>query len=63
MTATEQATLCSDDETEPSRPEGACVNYTDCGNFPPGHPESNNQMCDDCLDASRDRGQGHSLGD
>ncbi|NUC72579.1 hypothetical protein HTZ84_09700 [Haloterrigena sp. SYSU A558-1] len=59
--ATEQATICSPEDTEPSRPEGACINYADCGNFPPGHPESNNRICDDCLDASRARGRGHDL--
>ncbi|SEL19018.1 hypothetical protein [Haloferax larsenii] len=42
-------------------PEGACVNYDNCGNFPPGHPNTNNQMCDDCLDAARARGRGHDL--
>ena len=63
MSESEQSTLCDPEETRPPHPEGACVNWDECGNYPPGHPETNNKMCDDCLDASRARGRGHDLGD
>ena len=39
-------------------PEGACINYEHCENIAPGAPVSDNQMCDDCLDAVRDFGNG-----
>lgn len=55
---TEQDTLCDPEEVARSQPEGACVNYAECGNLPPGHPETRNQMCDACLDAIRAAGDG-----
>jgi hypothetical protein len=55
---TQQAVLVSSEETAPSRPEGACLNYTECGNYPPGYPDTRNKLCDDCLDEMRSRGDG-----
>nr|BDD45096.1 hypothetical protein 28 [bacterium] len=54
----EQATLCPPEATVPSRPEGACVNWADCGNMTPGETATNNMMCDSCLDAARSGGAG-----
>jgi hypothetical protein len=57
----QQDTLVSPDEVAPERPDGACVRWAECGNFPPGHPESNNRICDECLDALRAEGRGHPI--
>jgi hypothetical protein len=60
-TESEQITLVDPTETEPERPDGACINWSDCGNLTPGGPETANMMCDECLDATRARGPGHDL--
>jgi hypothetical protein len=57
--ATEQTTLFINEGERSSRPEGACVNWESCRGYPPGHPETKNVMCDDCLDAARSAGRGH----
>mgnify|MGYP006286466003 FL=1 len=59
---TQQTTLFVNEHGGSSRPKGACVNWESCQNYPPGHPETNNQMCDDCLDAVRAAGRGHDYG-
>jgi len=61
MTAYRQEILVDPAETKPERPEGACCRWELCGNLPPGHPESNNRICDECLDALRAEGRGHEI--
>jgi len=41
-----------------SVPAGACYHFWKCGNVTPGGKESNNEMCDECLDDVRDQGHG-----
>ena len=49
----EQVTLCEPEESDPPIPEGGCVNYNTCQNMTPGGTNSNNRMCDSCLDECR----------
>lgn len=54
MSTDEQTTLGVTDESadvDTETPEGACVNYEECGNVVP----ANGQMCGPCLDAARAR--------
>mgnify|MGYP000597766594 CR=1 FL=1 len=52
--AIEQTTLFVN-EPDDQQPEGACVRWETCGNYPPGHPDTGNMMCDECLDEIRHR--------
>ena len=54
MVTTKQTTLFVN-EPDDQPPEGACVHWDECHNYPPGHPETNNQICDECLDRLRHR--------
>jgi hypothetical protein len=45
----EQTTLLS---TKP-RPPGGCFNWESCGNMTPGGEKTDNQLCNECLDAVR----------
>jgi hypothetical protein len=50
----DQETLCDPDETAPAIPDGACINYADCGNMTHGGTESANEICDECLSTARE---------
>jgi hypothetical protein len=54
MSTDEQTTLSVADESDNAdteTPNGACVNYEECGNVVP----ENGKMCGPCLDAARAR--------
>lgn len=56
-----QVMLFPESDVAPARPNGACVNWDDCGNLSAGGEKANNEICDSCLDESRNRGRGHDL--
>ncbi|MFC7191882.1 hypothetical protein ACFQL7_20570 [Halocatena marina] len=51
--AMKQAKLVDDTDVAPARPDGACLRFDQCGNLAPGGTETNNSLCEDCLDDIR----------